>query len=140
MDDAVVRAMARWPNVPNVYGWLNLDRRGSWLIKGDRIANEGVTAFIGRNYASDEQGRWYFQNGPQRVYVHLDYTPLVLRVASPEGAPVELETHTGKRVASVEKAWLDEDGSLLLLTDLGIAVVHDGDLPLIEACFSPSLG
>src|SRR5262245_10851898 len=79
MDDAVVRAMAKWPNVPNVYGWLNLDRRGNWMIKGDRIANEGVTAFIGRNYAPDEQGRWYFQNGPQRVFVTLDYTPFVIR-------------------------------------------------------------
>ena len=27
MDDAVLRSMAKWPNVPDVYGWLSLDRR-----------------------------------------------------------------------------------------------------------------
>jgi hypothetical protein len=62
MDPIVIQAMAKWPAVPNVYGWLRLDRRGGWLIKGDRIANAGVTAFIGRNYAADERGRWFFQN------------------------------------------------------------------------------
>ena len=64
MDPIVIQAMAKWPAVPNVYGWLTLDRRGNWLIKGDRIANAGVTGFIGRNYAADERGRWFFQNGP----------------------------------------------------------------------------
>ena len=77
MDPIVIQAMAKWPNVPNVYGWLTLDRRGNWLIKGDRISNPGVVAFIGRNYGADEQGRWYFQNGPQRVFVTLEYAPYV---------------------------------------------------------------
>src|SRR3990170_3644456 len=34
IDDIVIRAMAKWPNVPVVYGWLALDRRGQWSIKG----------------------------------------------------------------------------------------------------------
>ena len=127
--------MAKWPNVPAVYGWLSLDRRGQWLIKGERISNPTVTAFIGRNYERDERGCWFFQNGPQRVFVQIDYAPLVLRVVGAEGAAPELEGHTGKRVATVEGAWLDEDGSLLLSTDLGPGLVHDHDLPLIEAAF-----
>ena len=47
MDEIVVRGMAKWPNVPAVYGWLSLDRRGDWRIKGERIANPGVSEFIG---------------------------------------------------------------------------------------------
>ena len=80
MDDIVLRGMAKWPNVPAVYGWLSLDRRGQWLLQGERISNPTVTAFIGRNYERDERGCWFFQNGPQRVFVQLDYAPLVLRV------------------------------------------------------------
>src|SRR5919199_5142149 len=78
MDPPVARAMAKWPNVPAVYGWLALDRRGNWLIKGERIANAALRDFIGRNYAADSNGRWYFQNGPQRVFVSLAYTPWVV--------------------------------------------------------------
>jgi hypothetical protein len=120
--------MAKWPNVPSVYGWLSLDRRGNWRIKGERIGNPLVIDFMGRNYAHDEQGRWYFQNGPQRVYVDLDYTPLVLRVVSPDGAPLALQTHTGKPVAAVSGMWLDENGIVVLDTEQGPATMHDREL------------
>jgi hypothetical protein len=79
MDESVRAALARWPNVPSVYGWLSLDRRGNWLIKGERIGNPAVPEFIARNYECDERGRWFFQNGPQRVFVTLAYLPFVLR-------------------------------------------------------------
>jgi hypothetical protein len=126
MDDIVLRGMAKWPNVPAVYGWLALDRRGQWRIKGEPISNPAVTAFIGRNFERDERGCWFFQNGPQRVFVSLAYTPLVLRLA--DAAALALETHTGRRVERVEGAWLDEDGSLLVVSEHGPGVVHDGDL------------
>ncbi|TMH99667.1 MAG: DUF2946 family protein, partial [Betaproteobacteria bacterium] len=29
MDELVARSLAKWPNVPAVYGWLALDRRGN---------------------------------------------------------------------------------------------------------------
>jgi hypothetical protein len=132
--------MAKWPNVPAVYGWLALDRRGQWLIKGERIANPTVTAFIGRNFERDERGCWFFQNGPQRVFVKLDYTPLVLRVVSTEGAPLEIETHTGKRVAAIQGAWLDEDGSLLLLTEHGVGILNDRDLQQLAFWFVDANG
>ena len=64
MDDSVLRGLAKWPDVPAVYGWLSLDRRGHWRIKGEHIGNPTVSAFIGRNYEYDSQGRWFFQNGP----------------------------------------------------------------------------
>ena len=140
MDEIVLRGMAKWPNVPAVYGWLALDRRGQWLIKGERISNPAVTSFIGRNFERDERGCWFFQNGPQRVFVNLDYTPLVLRVESAEGAPLELETHTGKQVAAVEGVWMDEQGTLLLLTEQGIGVLHDSDLQRLMPCFVDANG
>ena len=131
MDEIVLRGMAKWPNVPAVYGWLALDRRGQWRIKGELISNPAVSAFIGRNFERDERGCWFFQNGPQRVFVSLAYTPLVLRLAGEGRATLDLETHTGRRVERVEGAWLDEDGSLLLLTEHGPGLVHDGDLERI---------
>jgi len=140
MDDIVLRGMAKWPDVPAVYGWLALDRRGQWLLKGERIANPGVTAFIGRNYAHDEEGRWFFQNGPQRVFVALEYAPFVYRVVSPPDAPFELETHVGRAVTWVRSAWVDENGITLLETGHGVGTVHDGDLDRLIASFSDAGG
>jgi hypothetical protein len=128
MDDIVLRGMVKWPNVPAVYGWLALDRRGNWLIKGDRIANPGVTTFICRNYARDERGCWFFQNGPQRVFVTLAYTPYVLRMVNSDGAPLAIEAHIGRPVSMVSGAWMDENGTVLLETEHGIGTVHDRDL------------
>jgi hypothetical protein len=128
MDDAVLRSMARWPNVPAVYGWLMLDRRGNWLIKGERIHNPGVVEFIGRNYEADREGRWFFQNGAQRVYVALEYTPIVYRVTSAFGEPLTLESHHARRALAVSGTWMDENGDLLVATEHGIGVVADRDL------------
>ena len=140
MDDIVLRGMAKWPNVPAVYGWLLLDRRGQWLIKGDRIANRLVTEFIGRNYARDERGCWFFQNGPQRVFVDLDYTPRVYRVASAGAAPLALETSTGNPVSAINGAWIDETGVALVDTEHGIGAVHDRDLDRLLAHFTDAAG
>ena len=128
MDEIVVRGMAKWPNVPAVYGWLALDRRGNWLIKGERIGNPLVSEFIGRNYARDERGCWYFQNGPQRVFVNLQQAPLVLRIVGPENAPLALSTHTGQPVTRLAGAWIDEHGVVLLDTEHGPGTIHDRDL------------
>ncbi len=108
MDEIVARSLAKWPNVPAVYGWLALDRRGNWLIKGERIGNPALRDFIGRNYQPDERGRWYFQNGPQRVYVTLAYTPLVVHY---EGE--QLVDHCGRPFQS-GAALQDDEGSVLL--------------------------
>jgi len=140
MDELVLRAMAKWPNVPAVYGWLRLDRRGNWLIKGEPVSNPTIIAFIGRNYTSDEQGQWYFQNGPQRVFVALDYTPLVYRAAGPPEGPLEIEGHNLHAASTVTGAWFDETGTLLLLTELGVGVVHDQDLERLIPFFIDANG
>ncbi len=134
VDEAVLRSIAKWPNVPAVYGWLKLDRRGKWLIKGERIAHPGVAAFIGRNYAADEQGRWFFQNGPQRVYVTLEYAPFVIATANADAKL--LITHTGHDVERVTGAWLDETGSLLLRWSGRPGLVSDRDLTGIMTLFT----
>jgi hypothetical protein len=125
MDALVARAMAKWPNVPAVYGWLELDRRGNWRIKGQPIANMALREFIGRNYAADEKGRWYFQNGPQRVYVALSYTPLV---AHYDGEA--LFDHCA-RPLSMTEGYVDDEGSVLIAGGAGIALLDDRDLARI---------
>ena len=130
MDQIVLRSMLKWPDVPAVYGWLSLDRRGNWAIKTaggrfERIANAAVREFIGRNYTADAGGRWYFQNGPQRVFVALDYTPWVYRLAD---AGEGILAHTGAVPRSLEAVFLDDAGALLLETEIGIGVLLDRDL------------
>ena len=122
MDEIVARSLIKWPNVPAVYGWLALDRRGSWLIKGERIGNAALREFIARNYERDERGRWYFQNGPQRVYVSLAYTPLVVHY---EGE--RLFDHCG-RPFSPSEAFQDDEGSVLFAGGATAALLDDRDL------------
>jgi len=122
MDEIVVRSLAKWPNVPAVYGWLDLDRRGNWLIKGERIGNVALREFIARNYANDEQGRWFFQNGPQRVYVRLAYTPFVMHY---EGE--RLFDHCGEPVEAAD-TFVDDEGSVLIRGSRGIGLLDDRDL------------
>ena len=135
MDETVMRAMQRWPNVPAVYGWLQLDRRGNWLIKTtdgrfERILNPAMIEFVNRNYTVDDQGRWYFQNGPQRVFVSLEYTPWVYRL---DDTARGVMTHTGAAATDVASLYLDDADSLLVETALGVGVLLDRDLPAFLA-------
>jgi DUF2946 family protein len=131
MDEIVLRAMQKWPKVPSVYGWLALDRRGNWSIKGERIVNPAITEFIGRNYARDDQGRWYFQNGPQKVFVSLAYTPFVFRTQRDSARTLNLVAHTGIAVDDLREAFLDEVGALLVNPGCGVGLIDDRDLPEI---------
>ena len=122
MDARVARSMAKWPDVPAVYGWLELDRRGNWRIKGERVVHAGLREFIARNYQADPHGRWYFQNGPQRVFVTLAYTPLVVRH---EGEA--LLDHCGRMVVP-RAVYVDDEGSVLVEGGAAIALLDDRDL------------
>ena len=107
MDDIVKQALKKWPNVPHCYGWLALDARGDWYmrderiqhagpfpqVKGSRIQHEKLREFIERNYLHDDAGCWFFQNGPQRVYVELEAAPWVWRLGGESNAPA-ITSHT----------------------------------------------
>ena len=142
MDDIVKQALKKWPNVPHCYDWLALDARGDWYmrderiqhagpfpqVKGSRIQHEKLREFIERNYLHDDAGCWFFQNGPQRVYVELEAAPWVWRLGGDAAEPT-ITSHTGQP-ARFESAWLDEHGRLFLATDLGLGVVHTLDMEL----------
>ncbi|MES2686640.1 MAG: DUF2946 family protein [Pseudomonadota bacterium] len=143
MDDIVRQAIAKWPKVPACYGWLGLDARGNWYMRDDQaqaagpftggsVASKGsllkhdkLIDFIARNYESDKTGQWFFQNGPQRVYVELEATPLVWRIAS--GPDFAVTAHTGE-AARVQRCILDEHGRVYLDTQLGFGLVHTQDM------------
>lgn len=145
MDDIVKAALAKWPNVPHCYGWLALDARGDWFLrddrvqaagpfphpKGSRLVHDKLRSFIERNYASDERGSWFFQNGPQRVYVELEAAPYVWRLQrdGASGAALAITSHNGID-AVVESCWLDDTGRLFLATDIGFGLVHTLDMHL----------
>ena len=94
-------------------------------VKGSRIQHDKLLAFIERNYAHDDAGCWFFQNGPQRVYVQLEAAPYVWRIGAAPPWPVT--AHTGEE-AQVHGAWLDEHGRLFLHADLGFGIVHTLDM------------
>ncbi len=123
-------AMLRWPNVPACYGWLSLDRRGQWRLRSETVTHHGLNKFLNRQYAQDDDGRYFVQNGPQRVFVELEYTPWVLRLAA-EG---RLETHTGEVVVEIRGVAVDDEGNLLLEIAQGIALLCDRDLPALLRC------
>ena len=140
MDEIVLRALQRWPDVPSVYGWLGLDRRGRWSIKGERVANAALIDFIGRNYACDAKGRWFFQNGPQRVFVTLAYTPYVYRTCHGRHGELGLIAHTGAAADVPRGAWVDDAGGLLIETGLGVGAIHDQDLSEVLGSLSAPSG
>ncbi len=141
MDDIVKAALKKWPNVPHCYGWLALDARGDWYmrddrtqaagpfpqVKGSRILHDKLREFIHRNYGHDDAGCWFFQNGPQRVYVELEAAPFVWRVSDEAGWPVQ--AHTGQ-AAAVRSVCLDDLGRLFLDCDIGFGLVHTLDMGL----------
>ena len=146
MDDIVKAAIAKWPNVPDCFGWLGLDARGHWYMRDDVCQRSGPFAvepgetvrasrgsllkhdklieFIHRNCAADAAGQWFFQNGPQRVYLELETTPFIWRL-QPDGRVL---AHTGQDAGAVRRSLLDEQGHLYLVTALGMGLVHTSDM------------
>lgn len=163
MDDIVRQALAKWPHVPDCYGWLGLDARGNWYMRDDRtqalgpfptldhpgprgargslLRHDKLIEFIHRNYESDASGRWFFQNGPQRVFVELEATPWIWRLHVGVDGVAEVTTHTG-REAQAQGCLLDEHGRLYLDTNLGFGLVHSQDMTLAagmveSGCWTP---
>ncbi|QWD94326.1 DUF2946 family protein [Polynucleobacter sp. MG-Unter2-18] len=159
MDEQVLRSLIKWPNVPHCFGWLALDRRGQWRMRdefvqanqlpGNVIHHTTLNEFISRNYAHDSLGRFFFQNGPQRVFVTLDATPFIARIFPSESGS-QLLTQCGTEIKP-QGALSDEKGSIYItglfqqsLSDqingevftkaesLSVALLHDHDLDLFS--------
>lgn len=157
MDEKVIAAMARWPNVPDVFGWLSLNAGGHWRLhpSGDALDDKGsgsfpsegtpitstrINQFINRNYARDSSGRWLFQNGPQRVYVRLDVAPYVLYTTDSKLTTPAFLTHNGLRTSAVLRWCLDDQGYLYADTDLGTGLLAGRDLSQIMDKLSTAQG
>jgi hypothetical protein len=134
MDEIVRQALAKWPNVPDCYGWLALDARGAFRMRdaaaqaanapGDVIRHPALLAFIYRNYLRNNDGAWYFQNGPQRVFVNLVQTPFIARTDPIHG----FITHDGAAMTPIEHVWITGEGRLILGSGERIAMIDDRDL------------
>ena len=139
MDDLVKQSLVKWPNVPHCYGWLGLDARGHWrmrdqqaqqqMLPGDKIAHVALLGFINRNYDEDERGCWFFQNGPQRVYLNLEATPYIARSDPQHGFVLQ----TGAPLVQVEQAYLCDNGALILRHGKIVAQVDDRDMAQVLA-------
>ena len=159
MDEQVLRSLIKWPNVPHCFGWLALDRRGQWRMRdefaqanqlpGNAIQHAALNEFISRNYAHDSLGRYFFQNGPQRVFVTLDATPWIVRMIPREGG-YQLLTQCGTQIQA-RGALSDEKGNIYITgfvaqslseqadgniftksESISVALLHDHDLDLFS--------
>ncbi|MBB4843379.1 hypothetical protein HNP55_001898 [Paucibacter oligotrophus] len=141
MDPIVEAALKKWPHVPHCYGWLALDARGDWYmrderiqaagpfpkVKGSRVTHEKLREFIQRNYAHDERGCWFFQNGPQRVYLQLEAAPWIWRLDEQLLQDGTLRSHTGLATVALA-SYLDEQDRLFIASELGLGLVHSLDM------------
>ena len=135
MDEQVLRSLVKWPNVPDCYGWLALDRRGQWRMRdeftqqnylpGQVIVHQALNEFISRNYARDTQGRYFFQNGPQRVFITLDATPWITRIIpSEQGTQLLTQCQTKLDPTS---ALSDENGNIYIVGKITQTIYEDSD-------------
>ena len=118
-------------------------------LAGGVIQHAALNEFISRNYACDSLGRYFFQNGPQRVFITLDATPFIARMIPSESGP-QLLTQCGTEIEP-QGALSDEKGNIYItgkiaqsLSDqidgtgftktesLSVALLHDHDLDLFS--------
>ncbi len=140
-DHFIQASLDKWPNVPTLYGWLSLTRDGQWRLHpktpvlnatthahepGESISSPGLIRFLNSYYFEDENGAWFFQNGPQRVYVALSAAPWILHLDTSNTSG--LITHTGKTIEKIHAWYLDEEGLFYAQTDKGFALVIGRDV------------
>ena len=159
MDEQVLRSLIKWPNIPHCFGWLALDRRGQWRMRdefaqanqlaGSAIQHKTLNDLISRNYACDSLGRYFFQNGPQRVFITLDAAPWIVRIIPSESGH-QLLTQCGTEIKPCS-ALSDEKGNIYItglvpqslsdqsdntvftrIESQSVALLHDHDLDLFS--------
>jgi hypothetical protein len=91
---------------------------------GDIIRHESLLNFIYRNYDCDTRGAWYFQNGPQRVYVELEATPFIART-DPE---LGFVLHDRTPMHDIDQLFMTNSGQLIIQSHQKIAMLDPNDL------------
>lgn len=114
-------------------------------LPGQIIEHGALKEFIARNYACDSAGRYFFQNGPQRVFITLSAAPWIARIIPGEDAP-KIMTQCQTEI-NPTSALSDEQGNIYIAGSIqqsickdletqefktevctGIALLHDHDL------------
>lgn len=121
-------------------------------LPGNVIQHVALNDFISRNYAHDSLGRYFFQNGPQRVFVTLDATPWIARMIPCQGGknPLQLLTQCGTPIdpqgtlsdelgniyitGTIAQSLSDQVGSNVFTQEqpISVALLHDHDLDLFS--------
>ena len=89
---------------------------------------KALVAFIERNYLCDERGAWYFQNGPQKVFVALAYAPWIVRLHQ------RAFCTTSRQPFTLQACYADDNGNVVLsgtvdgVDGTQAALLHDHDL------------
>jgi hypothetical protein len=102
--------------------------------KGSILRHEKLIEFIQRNYEADESGCWYFQNGPQRVFIELESTPHIWRLDQDflPSSQTGVKTH-------VLACLLDQAGHVYLNTPIGLGLVHTLDVAWVAEAIDQGL-
>ena len=118
-------------------------------LAGQVIEHLALKELITRNYACDSLGRYFFQNGPQRVFISLDATPWIARLI-PSNEHLQLKTQCQSNI-DPSAALSDENGNIYIVgliervmyqdiekqqlnreKVLSVALLHDHDLDLFS--------
>jgi hypothetical protein len=92
-------------------------------LAGTVIVHQALNEFIYRNYACDVEGRYFFQNGPQRVFITLDATPWIVRII-PGDQQAELLTQCQSPIEP-SAALSDENGNIYIIGKISQVVYEN---------------
>jgi len=72
--------MLRWPNVPACYGWLSLDRRGQWRMRGEPVTHAGLANFLNRQQPAPKIQSTFCRNRVRQIVSFAKFTDLMINV------------------------------------------------------------
>jgi len=94
-------------------------------LPGNVIQHRALNDFISRNYACDTLGRYFFQNGPQRVFITLDASPWIVRI-SPSDTGMKLLTQCDTLIKP-QAGLSDEVGNIYITGHLHQTIYESSD-------------
>jgi hypothetical protein len=102
-------------------------------LPGTVIVHQALNEFISRNYACDTEGRYFFQNGPQRVFITLDATPWIVRII-PDDQQTKLLTQCQSPIEP-SAALSDENGNIYIVGEIS-QVIYENSNQATQTTFS----